>query len=56
MGPAGRPRLAGAGGGVAIAPVRRQLLITEPSAGVNPAPPIIRVVNAAVYLRPARAA
>jgi glycine/D-amino acid oxidase-like deaminating enzyme len=46
--------LAGAGGGVAIAPVRHQLLITEPSAGVDPAQPIIRVVDAAVYLRPAR--
>jgi len=46
--------LAGADGRVAIAPVRHQLLITEPSAEVDPAQPIIRVVDAAVYLRPAR--
>jgi len=46
--------LAGAGGGVAVAPVRHQLLITEPSPGLDPAEPIIRVVDAAVYLRPAR--
>src|SRR5215470_17083185 len=42
-----------AGGAVAVAPVRHQLLITEP-APVNPADPIVRVVDAAVYLRPAR--
>jgi glycine/D-amino acid oxidase-like deaminating enzyme len=46
--------LAGAGGGVAVAPVRHQLLITEPSADLDPAEPIVRVVDAAVYLRPAR--
>jgi len=48
--------LAGATGapGVAVAPVRHQLLITEPAAGIDPAQPIIRVVDAAVYLRPAR--
>jgi len=46
--------LAGAGGRMAIAPVRHQLLITEPSAEVDPAEPITRVVDAAVYLRPAR--
>jgi glycine/D-amino acid oxidase-like deaminating enzyme len=46
--------LAGAGGRVAIAPVRHQLLITEASAEVDPAEPITRVVDAAVYLRPAR--
>jgi glycine/D-amino acid oxidase-like deaminating enzyme len=46
--------LAGAGGGVAVAPVRHQLLITEPSPGLDPAEPITRVVDAAVYLRPAR--
>jgi glycine/D-amino acid oxidase-like deaminating enzyme len=45
---------AGAAGRVAVAPVRHQLLITEPSAGVDPAEPITRVVDAAVYLRPAR--
>jgi glycine/D-amino acid oxidase-like deaminating enzyme len=46
--------LAGAGGRLAIAPVRHQLLITEPSAEVDPAEPITRVVDAALYLRPAR--
>jgi glycine/D-amino acid oxidase-like deaminating enzyme len=46
--------LAGAGGQVAVAPVRHQLLITEPSAGLDPGEPIARVVDAAVYLRPAR--
>jgi glycine/D-amino acid oxidase-like deaminating enzyme len=46
--------LAGAGGRVAVAPVRHQLLITEPSAELDPAEPITRVVDAAVYLRPAR--
>jgi glycine/D-amino acid oxidase-like deaminating enzyme len=43
-----------AGGRVAVAPVRHQLLITEPSADVDRADPIARVVDAAVYLRPAR--
>jgi len=43
-----------AGAQVAIAPVRHQLLITESSADVDPADPITRVVDAAVYLRPAR--
>ena len=43
-----------AGGEVALAPVRHQLLITAPSADVDPADPIVRVVDAAVYLRPAR--
>jgi glycine/D-amino acid oxidase-like deaminating enzyme len=43
-----------AGARVAVAPVRHQLLITEPSAQVDPAEPITRVVDAAVYLRPAR--
>ena len=43
-----------AGARVALAPVRHQLLITEPSADVDPADPITRVVDAAVYLRPAR--
>ena len=42
-----------AGGTVAIAPVRHQLLITEP-APISAADPIVRVVDAAVYLRPAR--
>ncbi len=43
-----------AGGRVAVAPVRHQLLITTPSAAVDAADPILRVVDAAVYLRPAR--
>jgi glycine/D-amino acid oxidase-like deaminating enzyme len=43
-----------AGAQVAIAPVRHQLLITEPTAQVAAADPITRVVDAAVYLRPAR--
>jgi glycine/D-amino acid oxidase-like deaminating enzyme len=43
-----------AGGDAAVAPVRHQLLITEPADGVDPADPIVRVVDAAVYLRPAR--
>jgi len=34
--------------------VDHQLLITAPTADVNPADPIVRVVDAAVYLRPAR--
>ena len=46
--------LAGAGARVAVAPVRHQLLITEPSAELDPAEPITRVADAAVYLRPAR--
>jgi glycine/D-amino acid oxidase-like deaminating enzyme len=43
-----------AGGRVAVAPVRHQLLVTEPAGEVDPADPITRVVDAAVYLRPAR--
>jgi glycine/D-amino acid oxidase-like deaminating enzyme len=43
-----------AGGFVPVTPVRHQLLITEPAPGVDPANPITRVVDAAVYLRPAR--
>jgi len=43
-----------AGGDVALAPVRHQLLITEPSEQVSVADPIVRVVDAAIYLRPAR--
>ena len=43
-----------AGAWMPVAPVRHQLLITAPSAQVNPADPIVRVVDAAVYLRPAR--
>ena len=43
-----------AGAPVPLAPVRHQLLITAPDPGVGPADPIVRVVDAAVYLRPAR--
>ena len=43
-----------AGGDVPVAAVRHQLLITEPAADVSPADPICRIVDAAVYLRPAR--
>jgi len=46
--------LAGAASRVAVAPVRHQLLITEPVPDVSPGEPITRVVDAAVYLRPAR--
>jgi glycine/D-amino acid oxidase-like deaminating enzyme len=42
------------GAWVPVAPVRHQLLITAPTTEVDPADPIIRVVDAAVYLRPAR--
>jgi glycine/D-amino acid oxidase-like deaminating enzyme len=44
-----------AGASVALAPVRHQLLITAPVPGLEPGQPIVRVVDAAVYLRPARA-
>ena len=43
-----------AGARVPVAPVRHQLLITEPTPHVDPADAIVRVVDAAVYLRPAR--
>ncbi len=43
-----------AGADVPVATVRHQLLITGPTAQVDPADPIARVVDAAVYLRPAR--
>jgi glycine/D-amino acid oxidase-like deaminating enzyme len=43
-----------AGKQVAVAPVRHQLLITDQTPDVDPADPIVRVVDAAVYLRPAR--
>ena len=42
-----------AGARVPVAPVRHQLLITAPTPEVDPAGPITRVVDAAVYLRPA---
>ena len=43
-----------AGAGVPVAVVRHQLLITAPTALIDPADPITRVADAAVYLRPAR--
>ena len=43
-----------AGARIPVAPVRHQLLITTPLPQVDPAEPITRVVDAAVYLRPAR--
>ena len=43
-----------AGARLAVAPVRHQLLITEQSPDIDPADPIVRIVDAAVYLRPAR--
>ena len=46
--------LAGAASGVAIAPVRHQLLITEPAESIRATDPIIRVIDAATYTRPAR--
>jgi glycine/D-amino acid oxidase-like deaminating enzyme len=39
---------------IPVAPVRHQLLITEPSDSISAADPIIRVIDAATYLRPAR--
>jgi glycine/D-amino acid oxidase-like deaminating enzyme len=39
---------------VAIAPVRHQLLITQPIAGMIPTEPMARIIDASVYLRPAR--
>ena len=43
-----------AGARVPVAAVRHQLMITSPRADVDPGDPIARVVDAAVYLRPAR--
>ena len=39
---------------VAVAPFRHQLLITQPTGEVDLSDPIVRVLDAAVYLRPAR--
>jgi glycine/D-amino acid oxidase-like deaminating enzyme len=49
-----RPVAELAGASVPVAAVRHQLLITAPTADVDPSDPITRVVDAAVYLRPAR--
>jgi glycine/D-amino acid oxidase-like deaminating enzyme len=39
---------------IPVAPVRHQLLITEPADSIGADDPIIRVIDAATYLRPAR--
>ena len=39
---------------IPVAPVRHQLLITDPCDSIRAADPIIRVIDAATYLRPAR--
>lgn len=49
-----RPVAALGGAWLAVAAVRHQLLITAPDPDVDPDDPIVRVVDAAVYLRPAR--
>jgi len=43
-----------AGAPVPLAPVRHQLIITGPEPGIDAADPIVRVVDASVYLRPSR--
>ena len=43
-----------ADGWVPVAPVRHQLFITDPISGVEPHYPITRVIDCAVYVRPAR--
>jgi glycine/D-amino acid oxidase-like deaminating enzyme len=43
-----------AGVEVPVAPVRHQLLITRPIAGMSPDEPIARIVDSSAYLRPAR--
>jgi glycine/D-amino acid oxidase-like deaminating enzyme len=45
---------AAAGAALPVQPVRHQLRITAPVAGFAPDAPIVRMVDAAVYLRPAR--
>jgi glycine/D-amino acid oxidase-like deaminating enzyme len=39
---------------IPVAPIRHQLLITEPSDSIKATDPIVRVIDAATYLRPAR--
>lgn len=43
-----------AGGTLNVQPMRHQLLITQPIAGVETSHPIVRVIDAAAYVRPAR--
>jgi glycine/D-amino acid oxidase-like deaminating enzyme len=45
---------AAAGADVAVQPVRHQLRITAPVGGIAADEPIVRIVDAAVYVRPAR--
>jgi glycine/D-amino acid oxidase-like deaminating enzyme len=49
-----RPVARGAGAAPALVPTRHQLLITEPLDAVRPEQPIVRVVDANVYVRPDR--
>ena len=49
-----RPVAALAGAVMPLAAVRHQLMITRPTSEVDPTDPIVRVVDSAVYLRPAR--
>lgn len=44
-----------AGSSVTVQPMRHQLMITEPIEGVKPTHPMVRVADAAAYVRPARA-
>jgi glycine/D-amino acid oxidase-like deaminating enzyme len=48
----GRQVAAHAGIHVPMVPTRHQVLITEPIAGVRPELPIVRIMDAAVYVRP----
>ncbi len=43
-----------AGARLPVVPVRHQLYITQPIAGIRPEYPILRIVDTAVYVRPAR--
>jgi glycine/D-amino acid oxidase-like deaminating enzyme len=42
------------GAAVPVQPVRHQLFITEPVAGMQPQYPILRLIDTAVYVRPSR--
>jgi glycine/D-amino acid oxidase-like deaminating enzyme len=47
-----RPVAASGGPSVAVVPTRHQLLISQPLDGVRPEQPIVRVIDANVYVRP----
>jgi len=47
-----RPVAQSAGAAIAVVPTRHQLLISQPLDGVRPEQPIVRVVDANVYVRP----